>query len=211
MKHTLLLAGATSLALVGCSDTGPQMGDKAKTGAAIGAAVGLISGITTDDDSNGKIKRAIVGATVGGLIGNELDKQEAELREELGGSGALITNTGSELIVTLPEAITFDTDSTAVRASLRNSLAQLAANLNRYPDTGVDVVGHTDNVGSADYNQNLSARRADAVTSILTANGVSFSRIRSYGRGESTPIASNDTATGRAQNRRVEIIITPST
>ncbi len=211
MKNTLLLAGAASLVLVGCSDTGPQMGDKAKTGAAIGAAVGLISGITTDDDSNGKIKRAIVGATVGGLIGNELDKQEAELREELGGSGALITNTGSELIVTLPEAITFATDSTAVRPSVRNSLVQLAANLNRYPDTGVDVVGHTDNVGSADYNQNLSARRADAVSSILTASGVDFSRIRSYGRGESTPIASNDTATGRAQNRRVEIIITPST
>lgn len=210
MKNALLLAGATSLALVGCSDTTPQMGDKAKAGAAAGALVGLISGITTDDDSNGKIKRAVVGAAIGGLIGNELDKQEAELRDELGGSGALITNTGNELIVTLPEAITFDTDSTFVRPSLQNSLVQLAQNLNRYPNSGVDVIGHTDNVGDASYNQNLSARRADAVSAILTSAGVDFSRIRSYGRGETQPIATNNTIQGRAMNRRVEIVITPT-
>jgi outer membrane protein OmpA-like peptidoglycan-associated protein len=205
VKPTIILtAGAFTLAA--CTDDP----DKTKKGAAIGAATGLISGILTGDDSNGKIKRTIAGAAIGAAIGNELDKQEEELRSDLGGSGAVITNTGDRLIVTLPEAITFDTDSSSVRPSLAGSLVQLAASLNKYPDTDVDVIGHTDNVGDASYNQGLSNRRAQAVSTILANNGVSGNRLRAYGRGENQPVASNDTSSGRAANRRVEVIITPA-
>lgn len=114
------------------------------------------------------------------------------------------------MIVTLPEAITFETDSTFVRSTLQDDLAALARNLDEYPDSTVDVIGHTDSVGDAAYNQNLSARRAASVENILLNNGVSGSRIRAYGRGETEAIASNDTASGRAANRRVEIVIRPT-
>lgn len=205
VKPTIILtAGAFTLAA--CTDDP----DKTKKGAAIGAAAGLISGVLTGDDSNGKIKRTIAGAAIGAAIGNELDKQEEELRADLGDSGAVITNTGDRLIVTLPEAITFDTDSSSVRPSLAGSLVQLASSLNKYPNTNVDVIGHTDNVGDASYNQGLSNRRAQAVSTILANNGVSGNRLRAYGRGENQPVASNDTSTGRAANRRVEVIITPA-
>lgn len=205
VKPTIILT-AGALTLAACTEDP----DKTKKGAAIGAAAGLISGILTSDDSNGKIKRTIAGAAIGAAIGNELDKQEEELRTDLSGSGAVITNEGDRLVVTLPEAITFDTDSAVVRASLSDSLIRLADSLNKYPSTNVDVIGHTDTVGDASYNQALSARRANSVTAILTNNGVSQLRIRSYGRGELEPIASNDTISGRAANRRVEIVITPA-
>lgn len=205
VKPTIILtAGAFTLAA--CTDDP----DKTKKGAAIGAAAGLISGVLTGDDSNGKIKRTIAGAAIGAAIGNELDKQEEELRADLGDSGAVITNTGDRLIVTLPEAITFDTDSSSVRPSLAGSLVQLASSLNKYPNTNVDIIGHTDNVGDASYNQGLSNRRAQAVSTILANNGVAGNRLRAYGRGENEPVASNDTSTGRAANRRVEVIITPA-
>jgi len=181
-----------------------------KKGAIIGATAGVMSGLLTGDDSNGTIKRALAGAALGAAIGNELDIQEEELRKDLGGSGALIKNTGDSLIVTLPEAITFDINSSTVRYTLEDSLVRLAKSLNKYPNTNIDVIGHTDNVGDESYNQELSARRAGSVAAILAQSGVSQSRMRAYGRGELKPIKSNDTVNGRAANRRVEIIITPT-
>ena len=181
-----------------------------KKGAIIGATAGVMSGLLTGDDSNGTIKRALAGAALGAAIGNELDIQEEELRKDLGGSGALIKNTGDSLIVTLPEAITFDINSSTVRYTLEDSLVRLAKSLNKYPNTNIDVIGHTDNVGDESYNQELSARRAGSVAAILAQSGVSQSRIRAYGRGELKPIKSNDTVNGRAANRRVDIIITPT-
>ena len=181
-----------------------------KKGAIIGATAGVMSGLLTGDDSNGTIKRALAGAALGAAIGNELDIQEEELRKDLGGSGALIKNTGDSLIVTLPEAITFDINSSTVRYTLEDSLVRLAKSLNKYPNTNIDVIGHTDNVGDENYNQELSARRAGSVAAILAQSGVSQSRMRAYGRGELKPIKSNDTVNGRAANRRVEIIITPT-
>ncbi|GLQ35239.1 membrane protein [Amylibacter marinus] len=202
---TVSIATLSAIALVACTEEP----DKAQKGAAIGAGIGLISGILTDDDSNGKIKRTLAGAAIGGLIGNELDKQEEELRSSLNGTGVEINRVGGQLVVTLPEDITFDTDSTVLRPSLQNVMIELSQSLNKYPDTVIDLVGHTDNVGSTAYNQNLSTRRAQAVQSELIFNGVSSERIRAYGRSEQMPIASNDTFEGRAANRRVEIIITP--
>ena len=181
-----------------------------KKGAIIGATAGVMSGLLTGDDNNGTIKRALAGAALGAAIGNELDIQEEELRKDLGGSGALIKNTGDSLIVTLPEAITFDINSSTVRYTLEVSLVRLAKSLNKYPNTNIDVIGHTDNVGNESYNQELSARRAGSVAAILAQSSVSQSRMRAYGRGELKPIKSNDTANGRATNRRVEIIITPT-
>jgi len=181
-----------------------------KKGVIIGATAGVMSGLLTGDDSNGTIKRALAGAALGAAIGNELDIQEEELRKDLGGSGALIKNTGDSLIVTLPEAITFDINSSTVRYTLEDSLVRLAKSLNKYPNTNIDVIGHTDNVGDESYNQELSARRAGSVAAILAQSGVSQSRMRAYGRGELKPIKSNDTVNGRAANRRVEIIITPT-
>ncbi|MEO0343808.1 MAG: OmpA family protein [Pseudomonadota bacterium] len=203
----LLIAGlaASSVVLAGCT----QPGENTATGAAIGAALGAGVQILRGEDTKEVVKGAVVGGVIGGALGNQLDKQEAELRNQLNGTGAQIVNTGSELIVTLPEAITFDIDSVFVRPSIRAALADLSRSINDYPNTLVDVIGHTDTTGTAAYNQSLSKRRADAVAAQLISNGVGSQRIRAYGRGEVDPIASNGTAQGRQANRRVEIVITP--
>ncbi|MEO1562655.1 MAG: OmpA family protein [Pseudomonadota bacterium] len=203
----LFIAGiaSTGLLLSGCVEPG----ENTATGAAVGAAVGAGVQILRGEDAGGVVRGAVVGGVVGGALGNQLDRQEAELREQLNGTGARIVNTGSELIVTLPEAITFDVDSTFVRPSIQSALADLSRSINDYPNTIVDVVGHTDSTGTNSYNQNLSKRRADAVASQLIGHGVPSNRIRSFGRGETAPIASNATPEGRQANRRVEIIITP--
>jgi len=203
----VVLIGAFTLSA--CVDTADPNYQKTRNGAAIGAAIGAVSQIIAGNSTNSVFKGAVVGGVVGAVIGNVLDKQEAELRNDLAGSGATITNTGEELIVTLPEAITFDTDSTYVRPGVEDDLFALASNLRKYPDSTVDVIGHTDDVGDASYNQGLSARRADSVRVILMQDGVEPSRLRAYGRGETEPVASNETAFGRAQNRRVEIVIRP--
>jgi outer membrane protein OmpA-like peptidoglycan-associated protein len=179
-------------------------------GAGIGAAAGAVAGLILGDDTKDVIIGTAAGAIIGGVVGNRLDAQEAALRDSLTSKGTTIHNTGSELIVTLQERITFDTDSTYVRDSFRSEIAKIADNLNEYSDTTVDVVGHTDSSGSEEYNQALSADRAYSVTNILTARGVDDGRIVSYGRGETSPLASNDTASGKAENRRVEIIIRPA-
>jgi len=112
-------------------------------------------------------------------------------------------------VVTMPQDILFDTGSAKLRPRLRQSLRKLAANLKRHPNTTIRVLGHTDNTGSAGFNQNLSAKRARAVAGVLIRSGVQSSRIRAIGRGEDQPIATNQTAAGRHQNRRVEIVIRP--
>ncbi len=198
----------TAFALTACVEPGEKTRQGALTGAAVGAVAGIALG--KGDRKDEIVKGAVVGGLIGGAIGNQLDAQERALRGSIGSSGAMIVNTGSELIVTLPESITFETDSTYVRPSIQTTLTRLANNLNDYPNTTVDVIGHTDNVGSESYNQDLSARRAAAVSGILIRSGVSSNRIRAYGRGERDPIATNLTAEGRSQNRRVEIVIIPT-
>ncbi len=178
----------------------------------IGAAAGAAIGILTGDSASERRKGAVIGAAVGGIagaaIGSNLDKQAAELNRDL--SDAVdVVNTGSELVVTMPQDILFDFNSTALRPDLRADLAVLATSLNNYPETTVDVIGHTDNIGDAAYNQDLSARRAKSVTRVLSANGVAEYRLRAIGRGELEPVATNQTEEGRALNRRVEIIIRP--
>ncbi|GAA3866456.1 OmpA family protein [Celeribacter arenosi] len=211
MSRTFLsLSLAATVALAGCTTYDPD--SKATQGAVIGGVTGAIAGLASNDRSTGKtVVLAGIGAAVGGAIGQSLDRQAADLRQDLGNDNVKIVNTGSELIVTMPQDILFATDSAVVVASLQQDLRALAYNLRDYPNTTVEVVGHTDNTGSATYNQELSTRRASAVATVLTANGVAPNRVRAFGRGEDAPVATNLTVDGRAQNRRVEIVITPIT
>ncbi|NNU79562.1 OmpA family protein [Halovulum dunhuangense] len=206
---SITLIAASGLALSACTDpdgTANNTGNSALIGAGLGAIAGQIVG----GDTEATVIGAGIGAALGGGVGVLLERQERALQQELAGSGARIVNTGSQLIVSLPEAITFAVDSTVVRDSLRDDLFAIAQNLQQYPNSTVQVIGHTDDTGSASYNQDLSERRAAAVRSILVQGGVSSSRIRAFGMGENQPIATNATAEGRQANRRVEIVITPT-
>lgn len=214
-KTTLTLGVASLIALSACTD--PAMMDpddsrrNTKQGTLIGSLVGAATGaLVSDDKGKGAVIGGLVGAGAGAAIGNNLDKQEAALRNDLGNDNVTIRNTGDRLIVTLPQDILFATDSASLRPDLQGDLRVVAANLNDYPNTTVQVLGHTDNTGGASYNLDLSARRASTVANVLISAGVAPSRIVTTGRGEDQPVASNLTAEGRAQNRRVEIVILPN-
>ncbi|MCO6383196.1 MAG: OmpA family protein [Vannielia sp.] len=210
IRNTLMISAAAATFLAGCEGVGP----KTQNGALAGAAVGALAGVALGDDEESRRRGAVLGAAagaaVGGAIGANLDKQARELDNNLDGR-IKVVNTGDRLIVTMPQDILFATDSTALNATLQDDLYTLARSLNDYPNTTVQVVGHTDNTGSAAYNQDLSERRALAVRSVLLNGGVSSGRVQAFGRGESQPIASNQSTSGRAQNRRVEIVIIPNT
>ncbi|MCF2904867.1 OmpA family protein [Octadecabacter sp. CECT 8868] len=215
-KMSLAVALSGVMVLTACdSVTDPNNpNSNTQTGALVGAGVGAIIGAArSDGDSGARNRSAIVGAVLGAGLGAGagvlLDQQEAELRQQLG-SNATITNTGEQLIVSLPQDILFATDSAALTGGLRSDITALSASINNYPNTTINVIGHADNTGGAAYNQDLSARRAQAVSSALISSGVNPGRIRSIGRGENAPIASNLTPEGRALNRRVEITITPN-
>ncbi len=209
IKAPIVIALAATVGLSGC--TNPDgTANNTGTGIAAGAGIGALLGRAIGGNGRGAVIGGIIGAGIGGAIGDDLDRQEAALRQQMGGSGVSIVNTGSQLIVTLPEAITFPVDSAQLRNSFISSLNALARNLQQYPDTTIRIVGHTDSTGAARYNQQLSERRARSVRSVLINSGVSGTRLRAIGEGESNPVASNTTAAGRQQNRRVEIYITPN-
>ncbi len=213
MKFSTKIAGIAvlSVGLSGCATGGLQDNQNTLAGAGLGGAVGALLGRTVSNDKKKGTKLGgLLGAAVGAGLGAQLDEQERALRGTLGNSGAMITNTGEQLIVTLPESITFDFNSAAVKPRFVGSLNQLAANLNDYPNSRIQVVGHTDDRGSVEYNNNLSAERARAVGNVLRNAGVSGNRITTFGDGEFNPVSSNATAAGRQANRRVVITITPT-
>ncbi len=216
-KTTIAVALTSVLALSAC-EPGPIGGNpndpnaNTRNSALIGAGAGAVIGALSKGDGNradGALVGALAGGAIGAGIGYSLDKQEADLRRQLD-SDVIITNTGDRLIVTLPQDILFATDSTTVQAGMQNDLAALARNVNVYSNSTLQIIGHTDSDGDAAYNQQLSEGRARAVASVLIGNGVPGGRIRSIGRGESQPVASNLSAAGKAQNRRVEIVILPN-
>ncbi|EEX09442.1 inner membrane lipoprotein YiaD [Ruegeria lacuscaerulensis ITI-1157] len=216
-RYALPLGLSAALVLGACTDPGTlrvqdDPNQNAKQGAILGGLIGAgVGAIANDSDPGlGALAGAAIGAAGGGLIGNQLDRQAAELRQQLANDGITIVNAGDRLIVTVPNDITFDTDSATVRPALRADLVRVGQNLVNYPKSNVQIIGHTDSDGDAGYNQALSERRASAVADILHANGVSYARITTIGRGENQPIASNLTPEGKAQNRRVEIVIVPS-
>lgn len=215
-KTPLILSSLGILALTACvpadpygGQTTPQMGPRAQSGALIGAMAGGLIGAQSDDDR--LLKTAVgagIGAMVGGAIGTTLDQQAAELRGI--NSQFNVTNMGDYLIVNMPQDVLFATDSAALRPDLTRDISAVGQNLLRYPDSIIQVIGHTDSTGSASYNQDLSQRRAVSVANVLRNSGVPNNRISAIGRGEDQPVASNLTPEGRAQNRRVEIIIRPT-
>lgn len=210
---TIALVAAAAIGLAACvpADGGDPNANRMRDGAIIGGILGGLAGAQANDSNprTGLIVGAAVGAAAGGAIGAALDRQARDLRAAMADERIIITNTGSELVVTMPDGILFDFDSAAIRAGLQADLRALARNLQDYPDTTVDVIGHTDDIGSAAYNQDLSARRAGAVAGVLLEAGVDPWRVRSFGRGETEPVATNATPEGRQLNRRVEVIIRP--
>lgn len=211
LRKPIILLTLGALTLAGCVQT-TEANRRTNTGAVAGALIGGAIGASAKGDD--KLLKTVVGAglgaALGGAIGATLDQQAAELRNSIGNDRVSITNTGSELIVNLPQDILFATDSATLRGDLTQDLQAVARSLLNYPNTTVQVIGHTDNTGSAAYNQSLSTRRAQSVASVLQYNGVPGGRIAAFGRGEDQPIASNLSAAGRAQNRRVEIVIRPN-
>ncbi|MCU0800634.1 MAG: OmpA family protein [Rhodobacteraceae bacterium] len=214
-KSPVILSTVAALALTACVAPEYNAADpnaRARNGAIIGGISGAIIGATqSDEELTGAIAGGILGAAAGGAIGATLDQQAAELRNSIGNANVTVTNRGDYLVVNMPQDLLFATDSASLRPDLARDIQAVGQNLLRYPNSRVEVVGHADNSGSAAYNQDLSQRRAVAVADNLRAVGVPSSRITAFGRGEDQPIASNLSPEGRAANRRVEIIIRPTT
>ncbi|WP_299620387.1 OmpA family protein [uncultured Tateyamaria sp.] len=216
MKKSPLFVALGAVVVLGACTDPSQLGNpdnpnrNANQGALIGATSGAVLGALIGGDREGAVIGAVVGGAAGAGIGYNLDRQEAELRRDLDSNGVRIVNTGDRLIVTLPNDILFAVNSTTVRSDLRSDLAVLAGSMQDYPNSTIQIVGHADSDGDAGYNQTLSEGRANAVANVLASNGVSFNRIQAFGRGESQPVASNLTAEGKAQNRRVDIVILPN-
>jgi outer membrane protein OmpA-like peptidoglycan-associated protein len=194
----LLTAGAG----LGCAT-------KAQTGAVIGAGGGAVVGGVIGKVAGSTAKGAIIGAVVGGaagaIIGDQMDRQAKELEQNI--KGATVERVGEGIQVTFASGLMFDFDSDVVKPEARANLRELAASFHKYPDTDLVIIGHTDQVGTIDYNQALSERRARSAAAYLVGQGVSGARIDARGLGETEPVASNDTEAGRAANRRVEVAI----
>ncbi|WP_420005043.1 OmpA family protein [Arenibacterium sp. LLYu02] len=214
-KLPVIGALTAAVALSACNDPAsygaPGGINRSQNGAIIGGLIGAGIGAVTSDDDRAEtiIGTAAAGALVGGLLGRELDKQAAELRQNLDNDSITVVNTGDRLVVSLPNDLTFATDSATVSSAVRSDLRKVAGSLQRYPGSIVQVIGHTDSDGAAAYNYSLSERRANAVADEIAAGGVSYDRMRIIGRGEDQPVASNLTPEGKARNRRVEIVIIP--
>ena len=213
--QALLVAGVCTALLAGCT-TNPYTGEREAGKAGIyglgGAAAGAVIGAATssrDDRAKGALIGAAVGGAAGGGYGYYVDQQEARLRQELTGTGVQVIRNGDNLQLVMPGNITFASNSSDVSSSFYPTLNSLVRVFKEFDKNGVDIVGHTDSTGSMDLNMRLSQERAASVASYLTGQGVSGARISSRGVGPNQPIASNNTAEGRAQNRRVEINLRP--
>ena len=192
----------------------PIMGSRTATGAIVGAGAGAILGYLTNTNKSEEGRtNALIGAGVGALagaaVGNYMDRQQARLQQQLAGTGVDVVRQGNNIILDMPGDITFAFNRSDVQPQFFTVLDQVAATLNQYPATYIDVVGHADATGSDQYNLDLSQRRAASVAQYMVGRGVIADRLFVAGQGERQPVASNTTEEGRAQNRRVEIILRP--
>jgi outer membrane protein OmpA-like peptidoglycan-associated protein len=206
----------TSLCFVAACVTDPFTGErkisKTATGALIGAAGGAaIGALAGRDRAKGALIGAGAGALAGGAVGAYMDVQEAKLRERLRGTGVSVTRAGDDLILNMPGNVTFETDRADIRPTFYEILNSVALVLKEYDKTIIEVMGHTDSTGSETYNQSLSERRDASVGAYLVPQGIDSRRVLTQGFGERFPIASNETAEGRQQNRRVELRLVPLT
>ncbi|HUN03736.1 MAG TPA: OmpA family protein [Niabella sp.] len=205
LRNLSLSVAVAALFLSGCSTmTRSQQGAAigAGGGAAVGAGVGKIAGNT----AVGAVIGATVGGVVGAIIGKQMDKQAEEIKKTV--PSAKVERVEEKIIVEFTSAVLFGFDQATITPQAHNTLNDLILILNKYPDTDLEIDGHTDNTGKADYNQKLSERRAGNVAGYLTSNGIAIERISTKGYGFSMPKYDNNTADGRAGNRRVEFIIT---
>ena len=211
MKKIISVMALTAV-VAGCTTVNPYTGQTQTSnstwGTAIGAGAGALIGST--QSSKGALIGGLAGAALGGGVGYYLDVQAAELRAELASTGVQVVETADSIRLIMPGNITFKTDSADINSSFYAVLNSVAKVLNKYSNSTVMVSGHTDSTGSADYNLNLSKERAQSVASYLQGQGVKSTRFEVMGMGSSNPIASNASAEGRAQNRRVEIKIIPN-
>ncbi|GMG81305.1 OmpA family protein [Paralimibaculum aggregatum] len=207
MIRTTLIAGAAALALSGCDTPGAYTAGGAVVGTGAGAALGTLAG---GDDRRNALVGAGIGLLTGTAVGVYLDQQQAALEQNLAGTGAYVENRGDRLVVILPGNVTFATDSARIAPGFQGPLADIAITLQEYPESFIDLIGHTDSRGTDEYNQRLSEDRALAVADFFRSQGVHPGRVASFGMGESQPIASNETPQGRQENRRVEIVIIPA-
>ncbi len=215
----LASAALLSLALVSCQTVDPYTGERklsktasgAGIGAALGAGLGAVIGNNTGDGNAGQgaLIGAALGAGLGGGIGNYMDRQEAAIRAELEGTGVSVTRNGNNIILNMPHDITFDVADDRLRSDFGRTLNSVAIVLRKFDKTLINVDGHTDSDGGADYNQALSERRAASVARFIESRGVNGQRLIVRGYGESRPISSNNSSAGKAQNRRVELHIAP--
>ena len=211
MKKLVSVLAVTAL-VAGCTTVNPYTGQtqtsKATWGSVIGAGAGALIGST--QSSEGALIGALAGGAAGAGVGYYLDAQAAELRAELVSTGVQVIEDEDSIRLVMPGNITFKTDSSDINSSFYPVLNSVAKVLKKYDNSTVMVSGHTDSTGSAEYNLNLSRQRAQSVASYLQGQGVAASRFEVLGMGSSNPIASNASATGRAQNRRTEIKIIPN-
>ncbi|MEM6819224.1 MAG: OmpA family protein [Pseudomonadota bacterium] len=217
--RTISLAAMATVILGACTTLDPYTREEktsnATRNAAIGAAVGAVIGLISGDDAVERRQRALIGAGVGalagGAVGVYMDNQEAALRAELEATGVSVTRIGDNITLNMPGNITFATDSSDLNPAFFDVLGSVSTVLNKYDQTVIEVAGHTDSDGSVEYNQALSERRAGSVAAYLTSRGILNQRIITLGQGELRPVATNATAVGKQQNRRVELTLVPIT
>lgn len=217
-RNTKIVAAllVIALPLTGCT-TNPDTGERSISKTAIGGIGGALGGYLLGDliggrrDRTEKILGAGIGAVAGAGVGYYMDQQEKKLRQQTAGSGVEVVRDGDQLVLDMPSEVTFASGSSNLSPQFRGTLDKIGATLTEYEKTYVDVLGHTDSVGSDAFNQTLSEQRSQTVADYLTGRGVQRARLATRGYGESQPRASNTTEEGRAQNRRVEIRLVPVT
>lgn len=212
---SLCALAAAALALSACMSTDPYTGEQKVSNTAKGAGIGAVTGavlgaaVSKDDRSKGAAIGAAVGAGAGAGVGFYMDKQEAELRRQLEGTGVRVQRVGDQINLIMPGNITFDVDQDSIKSGFYPVLDSVGLVLVKFKDTGINVRGYTDSTGSFEYNQRLSERRAASVGSYLISKQIASARVRTTGFGPRDPVASNDSAAGREQNRRVEVNLYP--
>lgn len=219
MHAKLLLTGISVAALLGaCTTTDPYSSAPRRNNTATGAIAGAVGGavlgyLTNTSNSEEGRKNALIGAGIGALggaaVGAYMDRQQRELEAELSGTGVGVARQGDNLVLRMPADVTFATAQASIDNRFYPVLDDVAAVLNRYDQSIVDIIGHADSDGAEDFNLDLSRRRASSVAQYLVSRNVLADRVYVDGRGESQPVATNATAEGKAQNRRVEILIRP--
>lgn len=205
LKRLILFLSLFGLVAAGCS-TASRSQKGAVIGAAGGGAVGAVIGKAAGNTAMGAIIGATVGGVTGAVIGRKMDKQAEEMEKVLG--DAEVRREGEGIVVNFKEKVLFAFNSSDLGPNAQGNLDKLVTILNKYPDTNIEVIGHTDSIGSDSYNQTLSERRAASVTDYLRSHDIAPSRLSTKGMGKTDPIATNATEDGRAQNRRVEFVIT---